>query len=200
MPGKRLDYVSTNLNSSNDTVANGMVTPILGTQEPGNGLNLGDWVDLTDSEASNLSSTTQTLYRGRYQRIIVDSAATAANVKLGTVAYMLSTTQPYRVTDYSHALSVNLPSGVFLNSITPGNYGWIQVLGKMTVLGKTGLTNGSPAIGDVVQATTGGVVDDPTQSGNPTFANLETAVGVAETLPASATLFQVRSLLVFEQD
>jgi len=53
------------------------------------GLNLGDWFDATTQEAFQGSYTTNgTLYSGRYRFVQVDSGATAANVKTGTVGYI----------------------------------------------------------------------------------------------------------------
>ncbi len=53
------------------------------------GLNLGDYFDATDDEASTASYTTNgILYAGRYRFVQVDSGATAANVKTGTVGYL----------------------------------------------------------------------------------------------------------------
>jgi hypothetical protein len=50
------------------------------------------------------------------------------------------------VTSYDQAIGVaGLRPVVFLNSITPGNYCFVQELGVATVLGKTGLT-ATPAI------------------------------------------------------
>ena len=53
------------------------------------GLNLGDYFDLTSEEAANASFTTNgLLFSGRYRYVQVDSGATAANVKTGTVGYI----------------------------------------------------------------------------------------------------------------
>jgi hypothetical protein len=177
----------------------------------GGGLNLGDYFDLTNDEAATASYTTNgLLYSGRYRYVQVDSGATAANVKTGTVGYMRlgstvksvvvltqgsgQTVGTYQIAStggggtgaiiqvvvasatsitasvvsggygYTSVPTFTLATGgtpgtvvaqlnstpnivtsadvatnavrpvVFLNSITPGNYGFIQELGTATVL------------------------------------------------------------------
>ncbi len=69
----------------------GQTDPITGFPYAGGGLNLGDYFDLTSDEAPNASYTTNgILFQGRYRYVQVDSGATAANVKTGTVGYMRS--------------------------------------------------------------------------------------------------------------
>ena len=55
-------------------------------------------------------------------------------------------------------------AGVYLNSVTPGNYAFVQEVagGIGTVLCGATLTKSSPNTGDLLNATTLGVVDDPT--------------------------------------
>jgi hypothetical protein len=74
-----------------------------------------------------------------------------------------------------------------LNSITPGNYGFIQELGTATVLGKVTPFTGAAATGVVVQPTTGGVVDVPTA----TTAVTSTTIGLAIDLPLVSNLFKI---------
>jgi hypothetical protein len=177
------------------------------------GLNLGDYFDATNEEAKQGSYTTNgTLFAGRYRFVQVDSGATAANVRTGTVGYLRAgtymqsvviltvgtgqTAGTYNVAanagnggtgaliqvvvgsagtvtsatvlqggyGYTAAPTFTLVTGgtpgtvvaqlnttpnlvtsadiapnavrpvVFLNSITPGNYGFVQELGTATVL------------------------------------------------------------------
>jgi hypothetical protein len=76
---------------------------------------------------------------------------------------------------------------VFLNSITPGNWGFVQELGTATVLGQaTAFGKATPAIGDLIESTTLGVVQDPsTQTMGPLF------IGKAIDLPAVNKLFRI---------
>lgn len=79
------------INNVNSGSQSGQTDPITGFPYAGGGLNLGDYFDLTSEEAANASYTTNgILFQGRYRYVQVDSGATAANVKTGTVGYMRS--------------------------------------------------------------------------------------------------------------
>lgn len=203
------------INACNDTSASGFTDLRTGAPVNAGGLNLGDYFDLTMAEAKALSYPTNgTLYAGRYRRIQVDSGATAANVKTGTIGLMpspaaiqtdLGGVLPISmnvVTSYDQAIggtAGGVRPVVFLNSITPGNFGFIQELGVATVLGKSSLA-ATPAIGDVIVSGTSGLVDDPTQSGNPTYALLKTVLGTAIDLPVSNGKFRILLSLPVVQD
>jgi|WetSurMetagenome_2_1015567.scaffolds.fasta_scaffold382401_1 hypothetical protein len=153
------------LNACDDASATGMADQRTNTPYYGGALNLGDYFDLTDAEAKMLSyTTTGTLYAGRYRRVQVDSAATAAYVKQGTIGYQVSGKQMdlNLVTSYDKGI-VGIHPVVFLNAITPGNYGFVQELGIATCLcGATITKAGGGASGDLCNAAATGVVDDPT--------------------------------------
>src|SRR3954469_24908577 len=191
------------LNACNDTSASGQSELRTGLAVNAGGLNLGDYFDLTNAEAKVLSYPTNgTLYLGRYRRVQVDSGATAANVKTGTIGLMASPAAiqidlggrlPLSmnvVTSYDQGLVAGLRPVVFLNTVTPGNFCFVQELGVATVLGKTGLT-ATPAIGDAIIVGTSGLVDDPTQSTTLTYALEKLIVGEAIDLPVSAGLFRI---------
>ena len=77
------------LNNANFTSPTGMTDAATGQPEYGGGLNVGDYSDYTSDQAKTASYTTNgILYSGRYRFVQVDSGATAANVKVGTVGYM----------------------------------------------------------------------------------------------------------------
>jgi hypothetical protein len=183
------------VNAANDTSPSYFTDLRTGQPVLAGGLNLGDYFDLTNKEANQLSySTNGVLYAGRYRRVQVDSGATAANVKTGTIGLMPSLAvvgnNPFGgknppcniVTSYDQAIggADSLRPVVFLNSITPGNYGFVQELGIATVLFKTGLT-GTPTIGGVVNSVATGLVDCPASA----TAIVRTSVGLAIDLPAS---------------
>ena len=136
------------LNGCNDTSASGFQD--LRTLQPVNagGLNLGDYFDVTNAEAKSLQySTNGVLFAGRYRRVQVDSGATAANVKTGTIGLMPSlaaiaidgypanTPSANVVTSYdqSLALTSQVRPVIFLNTVTPGNFCFVQELGVATV-------------------------------------------------------------------
>lgn len=154
------------LNACNDTSPTGLTDPRTGNPYFGGGLNLGDFFDLTEAEANALSYTTLPavqLHAGRYRRVQVDSGATASNVKVGTVGLMGSGQQPQlnRVTSYDKGI-VGAHVVIFLNAITPGNFGFVQELGIASVLMGATLQKAAPATGDVIVSTTLGVGQDLT--------------------------------------
>lgn len=199
------------VNNMNSVSPSGQTDNMTGYPYEGGGLNLGVYFDLTNDEAATASYTTNgLLYSGRYRYVQVDSGATAANVKTGTVGYMRlgstvksvvvltqgsgQTVGTYQIAStggggtgaiiqvvvasatsitasvvsggygYTSVPTFTLATGgtpgtvvaqlnstpnivtsadvatnavrpvVFLNSITPGNYGFIQELGTATVL------------------------------------------------------------------
>lgn len=267
------------INNANFTSPTGLTDAYSGQQVAAGGLNLGEYFDLTNGEASNASySANGTLYAGRYRMVQVDSGATAANVKTGTVGYLKSGSASGKVSGvvitnagtgatagaYTVAatagtggglgavISVTVGSGgtitavsvlnggygytsvptfsltatgttggvvagqldsspnivtsfdqvaatpatalavrpvVFLNAITPGNYGFIQELGTATVLGNASFTSGA-AVGALIQpkASGGGTVDVPTSL----TAVTSTSIGLAIDLPVVSNLFKVQ--------
>lgn len=195
------------LNAADDTSASYFTDLRTGQPFSAGGLNAGDYFDLTNEEANQLSyKTNGILYAGRYRRVKVDSGATAANVKTGTIGLMpslavvsanpLGTKNPPMniVTSFDQSVGGKcVRPVVFLNSITPGNWGFVQELGTANVLGKTSLT-ATPAIGDFIAtdaASNNGTVDDPTQSTSLTYALAKLLLGVAIDLPRSAGLFRI---------
>lgn len=175
------------LNAANDTSPTSLTDLRTGNPIFAGGLNLGDFFDLTESEANQLSYTTLPqvqLHAGRYRRVLVDSGATSSNVKVGTVGLMLAGGQPQlnRVTSFDKGI-VGAHVVVFLNAITPGNYGFVQELGVASVLMGATLQKAAPATGDVITYTTLGVGQDTTAQ-TIDAANL----GVALSPPSPNTL------------
>jgi hypothetical protein len=246
-------------NNANFTSPTGITDLATGQPISAGGLNLGDYFDATNGEAASASYTTNgLLFAGRYRLVYVDSNATAANVKTGTVGYLLAgstvksaiiTAAGSGQTNGTYAIAANFGGGgtgaiitivisggaitsavvtnggygytstptftvseggsagtivaqmdsspnyvtsydiantaktlvrpvVFLNSITPGNYGFIQELGTATLL-----AGGSITANNFVLATTGGVV-----TGGTTYTVL--TVGQAIEAGTSGDLFK----------
>lgn len=152
------------LNNCNDTSPSFFSDVRTGAPIFAGGLNLGDYFDLTEQEANQLSYTTNgTLHAGRYRRVQVDSGAAASNVKTGTIGFMVAGGQPQLnlVTSYDKGI-VGAHPVVFLNTVTPGNYAFVQELGVANCLCGSLITKAAPNTGDICNATTNGVVDDPT--------------------------------------
>ena len=189
------------LNAANDDSASYFTDLRTGQPVNAGGLNNGDYFDLTNEEANDLSySVNGVLYAGRYRRVKVDSGATAANVKTGTIGLMpslaVSSLNKYGtrnppmnvVTSYDQAIggADAVRPVVFLNSITPGKYGFIQELGVATVLFKSSLT-GTPSIGGVILSSASGLADAPASA----TAFVRTLLGLAIDLPAAGALKRI---------
>lgn len=200
MPKQQIVPTWLALNAANDTSPSYFTDLRTGQPVLAGGLNLGDYFDLTQEEANSLSySTNGVLYAGRYRRVKVDSGATAANVKTGTIGLMPSlavvsanrygTRNPAlnTVTSYDQAIggANSLRPVVFLNSITPGNYGFVQELGVASVL--FGALTGTPAIGGVINSVAAGLVDAPASA----TAIVRTSVGIAIDLPVASALKRI---------
>lgn len=133
-----------------------------------------------------------TLYGGEYQYVQFFNGTTAPAVGLPTAwAWDQANTafESYIVTcDMNSALRTGRFAGFCLNAVTKGQYGWIQVSGKCTGLTGT-LTAATPADGDMlIIASATGLVDDLTQTTQPTMAQLKAAIGTAIGAPTSAAL------------
>lgn len=143
----------------------------------------------TFTATANLASGTL-LYGGGYQLVQVSASATAANVAQGLACFLLDGTSNagasgYVVTDEAHAVALTHLIGVFLNSITPGNYGFIQVFGKATVKYRATVTATTAGSTVIVTGAGDGTFDAPTQSGSPTFIQMGQIIGTAIQAPAS---------------
>jgi hypothetical protein len=158
----------------------------------------GDRVVIGFSDAKALSKTSiGTLYGGVYQYVQVLSTATIAPA-VGLAAFWVTAGPPspiYTVTtDESGATGVNLWAGAFLQALTKGYNGYIQIAGKATVLFTTPLT-GTGAAGASVYLAADGAGRFDTFDGvgaNPTFDQVQSMdsryVGVAEAAAANNTL------------
>jgi hypothetical protein len=257
-------------NNCNFPTQSGIQDLRTGQDFPAGGLNAGDYFDATEKEANNASALINgQLHSGRYRLVQVDSAATVANVKTGTVGYsragsfvqgviitvpgtgatpgtytigatpgsgggsgaviqvvvsaggiivsaalvqggfnyvavptfpltVTGTTggtvaaqlnnSPNLVTSFDQAVtqaSLVRPV-VFLNSITPGNFGFIQELGIATVLANATLTSNTANAWVSAKAAGAGTVDTTVATGSPTG----TTIGQAIDLPVAGQLFK----------
>lgn len=156
-------------------------------------------------EAPNIGlvtfTTNGTLFGGYYQLVQVDSTALASNVAVGRVAYIKNTAAGnagFVVTDESVATANTEVAGIFLNTVTPGNFCAICIGGKVNVRLKSTISNGSPIEGDALFSGGGsGTVDD--LATNVTWATslLGRFIGNALAIPVSNTTIamQIRGVL-----
>jgi hypothetical protein len=254
------------VNNMNSPYQSGQGDSVTGFPYNAGGLNLGDYFDLTNDEAFNASyATNGILYYGRYRYVLVDSGATAANVKAGTIGYARigssvskvvvltqgtgQTVGTYQIaasggggtgaviqvvvtaanaitvtvlqggTGYTSVPTFTLATGgtpgtvvaqmgttanvvtsfdvgvtantavrpvVFLNSITPGNYGFIQELGVATVLANAALTSATANAWVNAKTSGAGTVDTTAASGSP----IGSTIGQAIDMPYASVLFK----------
>ena len=188
MPLKRLVPNLIPLNDFNSPVQTGLYEPITLLELP-SGLVQGDYFDLTEQEANNLSdAAVGTLHAGRYRLVQIEAGATQANIAVGRIGLMRTTALGLNVvTSYDRGLGPGMHPVIFLNAGTPGNYVFVQELGIATVQLKTPLTNVGPAIGDIINSVATGLADDPT-SQNYVSATL----GVSLQLPVANTKILVQ--------
>jgi hypothetical protein len=187
------------LNNVNDTVSGGAVVslpagvgapPVSGTQP-------GDRIILDDASALALSdASTGTLWGGIYEYVQTLSTATAAPA-VGTAAFFRAAdvggATPYLVTSDAQPTAA-IPTyfaGVFINAITKGNFGWIQIAGVANCLFDSAVT--AAAAGNSVSVKVSAAVASTFDSGLGTASALLYAsmVGVAVGLPATSTLSKV---------
>lgn len=186
---------STYLNSVNTTNQYG-AGDAYGNTYP-TGLTIGKQIEIGTGAAQALTNPAgaNQLFEGAYQFIQVDSGATAAYVQPGRAAFLklnpggTAGIEPepgftnFSVTSQDQADANTLIAGVFINAITPGNYGFIFVGGgRVEVNYKSSLTTGSPAIGDQVGVASGanGLFDDISAT-----ATSALTVGTAVTVPVA---------------
>ena len=123
-------------NNANFTSPTGLTDVRTGQPFQAGGLGLGDFFDATNQEAFQASYTTNgTLFSGRYRLVQVDSGATAANVKTGTVGY--------------------LRAGTYVQSVVITTAGTGATAGTYSIAATAGSGGGSGAVIQVVVGSTG---------------------------------------------
>ncbi len=127
------------------------------------------------------------LYGGGFQYVQSKTGSTAAPA-VGVPAFW-SDFENYIVTPDTTTTNVAKFAGVYLNAISKGNWGFIQIKGKVYALFRSTITAATPADGDLITIdyTTSGLFDDPTQSTSVTYALMKTVVGVALGAPVTNT-------------
>jgi hypothetical protein len=153
---------------------------------------VGGRLVLTTPMALKLSNTAiGTLYEGVYQYVQFLSTATAAAVR-GQLCYWSNRANGVVTSDQT-ATNCSLWAGWFINVITKGNYGFIQISGRVTALSKSTVTKTTPAIGDlvVIDSSTSPTVDTLADATAITNGNAKLIVGTAIEALASGALKQI---------
>ena len=151
------------------------------------------WLDGSTSGV-RYDTAVGTLYGGEFQYVQSFLTSTASPA-VGTPAVWAwdqanGCFESYIVSpDAGSAVRVGRFAGVYINALTKGNYGWIQVTGKANVLFKSSLTAATPADGDMICLdVSSGLADDPTQSTTLTYLLLKAAIGTAIGAPVANQL------------
>lgn len=160
------------------------------------GLLVGGYFDLTEAEAQTYGRSQ--LHEGRYRFVQIDSSANAANIVQGSIGLLKTLALGVNViTSYDKGLSGAIRPVVFLNAptatqVAAGVWVFVQELGDATVLGKSGgVSNATPAVGDVINSIANGFVDDLATPGSV----VPTSIGVALTAPSHTATATFRCFL-----
>jgi hypothetical protein len=193
-PGNRF------LNSTNDATSGGQIVSLpTGVTGPAVSQTIpGDRIVLDDATAAALSNTTVgTLYGGVYMYVGTLATATQAP-RRGGIAFWRSNELPggatlgYTCTSDAQPTAA-IPSyiaGVFINSITAGNFGWIQVAGTASVLYDSSVT--AAATGISVSAKVSASLPATADAGVAlSITTLAFQLGVAIGSPVSSTISSV---------
>jgi len=194
------------LNDVNDSTSGGIVVgiPSGAPAPPASQTLVGDKIVLDDATALALSDTTVgTLFGGIYMYVGTLSTATAAPAR-GTCAFYRAAdlpggaTQAYQVTsDVQPSTTIpTFSAGVFINAITKGNFGWIQIAGTCSCLFDHTIAAGSGVgspVSPKISATTASTFDcGVAQSADAAGARLAASVvGVAIVNPVIDTITTV---------
>lgn len=193
------------LNDVNDAASGGVIVSLpSGAPSPQVSQTMpGDCIVLDDATAAALSDTTVgTLYGGIYMYVGVYLSATASPAR-GTCAFYraadlpTATSQLYQVTsDVNPTTTIpTFIAGVFINAVTKGNYGWIQIGGVAMCLFDSAIT--AAAVGNTVTPKQSAAVASTFDVGTPLAASeagaivAASCVGVAIVLPVISTISAV---------
>jgi hypothetical protein len=175
------------LNDVNDAAAGGVIVSLpAGVPSPQVSQTIpGDRICLDDATALALSDTAVgTLLGGVYMYVGTTAAATA-NPAVGSLAFWPAANigVSYVATSDAQPTTAlpNYLAGIFINAITKGNFGWIQVAGVANVLFDSALTAISSAA--IVVAKVSAAVASTADAGIPGGAT-PTAAQVAEAMAA----------------
>lgn len=199
-------FLTAKLNDVNDTAAGGAILSVpAGAPVPTTSQTFpGDRMVLDDAAALALSDTAVgTLYGGIYMYFGTLSSSTASPAR-GAAAFFRAADIPSAVTGLYQITADAQPSaaiptllaGVFINAITKGNFGWVQLCGIVSVLYDSTLA-GTNAVGQPVSVKVSPVVASTFDAGQPLAATLVSAqqtmltVGPAIITPVVSTVSTV---------
>lgn len=181
------------LNDINDSASGGVTVSLpAGVQSPPVSQTLpGDKIVLDDATAAGLSDTTVgTLFGGIYMYVGTLSSSTA-NPARGTCAFYraadLVTAPVYQVTADAQPTTAipTFIAGVFINAVTKGNFGWIQLCGTCSCLFDSAIT-GAGTAGNPVTVKVSAAVASTFDISVPLAATLAAAIAAVDTFVGPA--------------
>lgn len=189
---QQIDRIVSTLASANDPLPGQSVSSGTGAAQYGG--QVGARVCLGNDDPAITRSSSPTLYGGIYQYVQFYTSATQAASR-GLIAFWQTDTR-YIVTN-DEPTGVSDIAGICLNAVTKGNYGWIQIAGRASVLFRTAITKATPAVGDLVLAAaigtaTPAVSDILADATNLTSVQARQMLGVALTAPVGGAISSVR--------
>ena len=190
---KQADFLTAKyLNDVNDAASGGVIVSLpTGVQSPAVSQTIpGDRIVLDDATALALSDTTiGTLYGGIY--MYVQAKTTTLAIALGGIAFWKQADVGTAYIVYGDALpAAATPSfiaGIFINAITSGNYGWVQIAGVASVLFAAAIT--ATTVGSLVTAKVSATGAE--NGATVTQETVASQIGVSIQTAAAATVSQV---------
>lgn len=193
------------LNDVNDTAAGGALVSLPAGVQSAQvvATQTGDAIIMDDATAAALSDTTVgTLFGGIYMYVGTFSGAVASPAR-GTAAFFRAADLPSATTGLYQVSSDAQPTtaiptlfaGVFINAITKGNFGWIQLAGVASCLFDSAIT--TSAVGNPVAVKISAAVPSTFDVGvvvttaTIAYSYAGAFVGTAIVLPVASTITAV---------
>ena len=194
MSGKRelgISYGPTVLlNDVNDAVCGGATNQGTGASLYG-GI-LGMEISFTDSQVY-YDSVIGTLYGGIYKYVQTYLSSSASPAR-GYIAFWYNADAMIVTPDNENGLQM----GVYINALTKGYYGWVQIGGKASVQFRASITKTTPAVGDEVMvqngATVADILADATGITSGGTAGTQNRLGIAVVTPVGGTITAIQLL------
>lgn len=180
------------LNDVNDPAAGVPLASPSGSIVQAYGGQIGAKLTIGPGEATRLSdSAVGTLFEGVYQYVQFLGSMTATPTR-GMICFWSDRANKVITCDVTAATQGKI-AGVVLNSVTKGNWGFIQISGSASVQFKSTITKSTPANGDlvIVDQTPSSSADVLADATGLTSVTAKAIVGVADVVPVNNTITSV---------
>jgi hypothetical protein len=175
------------LNDVNDASIGGNPAPFLISQPVGG--QLGDIAYLSAAMAAQMSdAAVGTLFEGLYMYVQMDPAAVATGTVRGGLTFWKDFENYIVGIDAPTVPNLSMFSGVALNVVSKGNYGWVQVSGKASVQFAAVVTDATAGDLVIVDQTPGKVANTLADATAVLTKMARSVIGVAINAPANNTI------------